>query len=323
MSNFIDIQTACDCCGSFLHKRIATKRGWSIHRCCECGLIFVSPQPTLKQLAKMYDKSRGYFATAEPDLSKTSSNAALYLHELLLKNGVNRGSFLDVGCSTGRLIYHMRNLGWNVTGIDIDSDAIQIALTNKINVQTGELEDSHFQESSFDVVHMGDVLEHVRSPLSTLVKAHSLLRDGGFIIINTPNVECGLALSSLLLSKVFKFPWPHSEAPLHLYEFSVKTLSLSLSRAGFEVRSAKYSGFRSFLYTVGGTGFFDELKARMKQNGKYRVNLQFFQNIPKLAIVSSVILPFHLFGRLYDKVLKTGPQIIIIGRKLSKPVPPN
>jgi SAM-dependent methyltransferase len=272
-------------------------------------------------LAEIYDKSTGYFATAESDLSKTSPNSALYLHEILSKNGLSNGRFLDVGCSTGRLLYHMRNLGWNVAGIDVDPDAIQIAINNKMDVQKGELEDSHFQENSFDAVHMGDVLEHVRSPFNTLVKAHGLLKAGGFIIINTPNVDCGLARSSLLLSKVSKFPWPHSEAPLHLYEFSVKTLASLLSRAGFELTSTEYSGFRSFSYTVGGTGFFDELKASMKQTGKYRVNMHFIQNIPKLAIVSSVILPFHLFGRLYDKALKTGPKIFVVARRVPKNTP--
>lgn len=314
----IQSKSACECCGGLQHIRIASKRGFDIFRCYDCCLIFVSPQPSSGQLARIYTKSSGYFTTACRDLSNTSQSAAISLHELIIANGLKAGSFLDVGCSTGKVIYHLQQLGWQAAGMDINADAVAVALKNNLDVTLGELEQCPYPRESFDVIHMGDVIEHVRSPRRTLLTAHSLLREGGLIVIKTPNADCGFAVSSLLLAKVLRFPWPHSEAPYHLFEFTLKTLSMLLSDTGFKVDRLSYSRNKSFMYTIGATGFFDELKVSMKETGRYRFNWKLIMNIPKLMIVSSILLPFFLWGKVSDRVLHTGPKITLIARRSSK-----
>jgi len=306
----------CECCNSINHDFVSEKRGWKILHCRNCGLFFVNPQPPDDYLAKIYSKSSGYFATAYTDLSKTSPSGAEYLHKLLLAHDMRVGRFLDVGCSTGRLMYHLKNLGWDVAGIDIDADAVKVALKNDLNVTVGRLEKSGYHDETFDVIHMGDVIEHVRSPRQMLLTSNKLLRQGGILIINTPNASCGFAVSSMFLSKIVKFPWPHSEAPYHLYEFSPQTLNTFLISTGFEVISLSCSGSRSFMYTVGGTGFFDELKVSMKRSGAYKINLKFIANIPKLIAISSLLLPFYLYGRISDSIRKIGPKIFLIAQKI-------
>jgi 2-polyprenyl-3-methyl-5-hydroxy-6-metoxy-1,4-benzoquinol methylase len=280
------------------------------------NLELLLTQPPDEYLAKIYSKSSGYFATAYTDLSKTSPSGAEYLHKLLLTHDMRVGRFLDVGCSTGRLMYHLKNLGWDVAGIDIDADAAKVALKNNLNVTVGILEKTGYPAETFDVIHMGDVIEYVRSPRQMLLTANKLLRPGGMLIINTPNASCGFAVSSMFLAKMLRFPWPHSEAPYHLYEFSPETLKTLLTSTGFEVVRLSCAGSRLFMYTVGGTGLFDELKVSMNLSGKYKINLNFIKNIPKLIMVSSLLLPFYVLGRFSDALKKTGPKIFLIARKL-------
>src|SRR4051812_3083915 len=101
----------CECCGSGDHHRVSRKRGYALRRCRDCGVVFVSPQPTTQQLDALYRKESGYFATAQTDLSSVPAASALWLENALLDGGAVKGRFLDVGCANGSLMHAMRGLG--------------------------------------------------------------------------------------------------------------------------------------------------------------------------------------------------------------------
>ncbi len=312
---------SCECCGAEQSIPISEKRGWKIFQCTLCGLFFVCPQPTSQQLANVYKKAAGYFATAESDLSETSPDASLQCHKLLVSTGIKPGRLLDVGCSTGHLIYHLQKWGWQVAGVEINADAADIAKKHNLDVRVGELAEGQYQKGLFDVIFMGDVIEHVKGPRQLLMLSHDLLRENGLLYINTPNAKSGFATASLLLSKLWGFPWPHSEAPYHLYEFSPHALSQLLSSTGYDIVYLRRAGSRSFFYMIGATGFFDELKASMKQAGKYKLNMKLLGKIPTLMLMSCILLPFHIFGGIYDKLSHSGSKIHLIARKVSRPSP--
>ena len=46
----------------------------------------------------------------------------------------------------------------------------------------------HFEEESFDIVVLADVLEHVRSPEMLLREARALVRPTGSILVSIPNI---------------------------------------------------------------------------------------------------------------------------------------
>src|SRR5436309_1158187 len=121
---------ACECCGSRRHARVARKRGYPLRRCADCGVVFVHPQPKAMELEALYRKEAGYFATAQRDLSSVPASSALWLDHVLKNHGVASGRFLDVGCANGALIHAMRGLGWGVSGVDVNTDAVEIARNN-------------------------------------------------------------------------------------------------------------------------------------------------------------------------------------------------
>jgi len=306
---------ACSGCGYNQQRPVGSKRGWALWQCERCGTVCVWPQPTPEQLASIYSCSAGYFATASKDLALTSSSSAWLVDAELRAVGISPGRFLDVGCSTGQLIYHLRALGWSVEGIDVNREAVRTAQENGLDASLCELEDYIGHDGAFDVVYMGDVIEHVRVPLRTLRSAHKLLRGGGVLVARTPNAACSFAKATLVLAKQVHFPWPHSEAPYHLHEFTPMGLGELCDRAGFEVLSVRLTGKTPFLYTLGSTGLFDELKTTMKHSGRYRLNSHLLFSLPKLVGTAALLAPFYVYSRFADRVRATGHAIRLIARR--------
>ncbi len=84
-------------------------------------------------------------------------------------------------------------------------------------------------ENFFDIITMIDFIEHVRAPMSILVKASRLLRPGGRLVILTPNAD---SLSRRLMG----LRWLHYKVE-HLYYFGPRSLTRALRQVGLtEVR---------------------------------------------------------------------------------------
>jgi SAM-dependent methyltransferase len=105
--------------------------------------------------------------------------------------GTNK-TVLEVGCSTGYVsrILTQRN-GCIVDGIEIDPRAAEEARKYCRQVWVGSVEDegllSHIEEW-YDVITLGDVLEHLVDPVGALKRLSRLLRPGGYLLISLPNV---------------------------------------------------------------------------------------------------------------------------------------
>jgi len=305
----------CECCGNATAPETASKRGYALRKCLSCGLFFVWPQPSREELGFLYSRSQGYFCTAATDLAKTSGKSALNLHKLLAERRLGKGMLLDIGCSTGELIFHMKRLGYTVAGCDVSAEAVRIAIDNGLDAKVGDIASLQYQAKSFDIINMGDVLEHVSSPYDTLRTAFFLLKPGGAIVIATPNSNSGFALSTLFLSRITGFPWAHSEAPYHLFEFAPKSILELLGKVGFSASEVMTSGNVSFRYTVGATGYFDDLKRELKSTGQYKIRTSVIPHIAKLFAIAGLLLPFYLFSRIANQMKNRGEVITAIARK--------
>jgi len=84
------------------------------------------------------------------------------------------GSVLDVGCGDGFGIMLMNKVNAikRITGIDVQTEAIQSAITNLKGIDAtilkGEAENIPFPGNSFDSVHCGQTLEHVKDDRKVL-----------------------------------------------------------------------------------------------------------------------------------------------------------
>jgi 2-polyprenyl-6-hydroxyphenyl methylase/3-demethylubiquinone-9 3-methyltransferase len=126
-----------------------------------------------------------------------------YLKKNNLKKSLNGLNILDVGCGGGILCEPLSRLGANVTGIDSNKKAIEVAKEHakmknlKISYINAEL--SELKRCSFDIVTCMEVLEHVDDVGQIISFSNDLLKKNGIFFGSTINKT----LSSYLFAIFF------------------------------------------------------------------------------------------------------------------------
>lgn len=133
---------------------------------------------------------------------------------------------LDFGCGNGEFLLKAREAGWQVVGVDMDSNAVAKACELGLEVYQGSTEIFDAETASFDAITISHVIEHVHEPRELLFTAQRLLRPGGTLYLDTPNIQS-------LGAKIFGPNWRGIESPRHLVIFSIKGLQMLLHRCGF------------------------------------------------------------------------------------------
>lgn len=151
----------------------------------------------------------------------------------------NPGSrLLEIGCGNGSFLAAMRQLGWEVHGLEPDTKAAQVARSKNIPVVEGALDSDTFPESSFDAISLHHVIEHLHNPIEVLEICLRLLRPSGVISIITPNF-------SSRGSKIYKQNWYPLQPPSHLVLFTTQSLVQTMARIGYRDVVAHASFFGS------------------------------------------------------------------------------
>lgn len=141
---------------------------------------------------------------------------------------------LDIGCSTGRFLWRMKSEGWQVAGVEIDREAAgkAIELLGETVVNKA-FEPGLFPAESFDLVTMWNVLEHLPAPLESLREIARLLKRGGWLVVQVPNLDSTEVRFTREMASLL-------DLPRHFYHYEPRTLSAMLSRAGFRVVRVVY-----------------------------------------------------------------------------------
>jgi 2-polyprenyl-3-methyl-5-hydroxy-6-metoxy-1,4-benzoquinol methylase len=202
-------------------------------------LVYVSPVEHRERLAGHGpDGDREQFESAEtPDyhalyLAEAGVKARVYVETLERMEAVTGGTgrLLDIGSYMGLFLQAASRRGWDVRGIEPDHEAWTHATeTLGLDVSLGTLETCPQPEGAFDAVTMLQVLEHVADPRSTLAVVRTLLRPGGVLVVEVPNIDCWPVK---LLGRRHRHFAKH-----HFTFFSPRTLTQLLRESGFDVVS--------------------------------------------------------------------------------------
>lgn len=193
----------CDLCGSSDHTPVITRPdGLSVVACKQCALCYLNPRPTAQNIAKLYNSD--YFEHQVPsaqigytnylgDAARRSQRLEAQSRFATIKKHLSLTGkrCLEVGCATGEFSALLHRLGWQVTGIDISSDAICHAKARfpEIDLKCAEI-GALGQSSEFDLICAFEVIEHVLSPRRFFSEAANSLRPEGFLVLTTPNYGC-------------------------------------------------------------------------------------------------------------------------------------
>jgi len=96
---------------------------------------------------------------------------------------------LDVGCYDGTISKLIMNNDNEVYGVDVSSKGVELAKQKGIKAIVHDVEESlPFPENFFDVVFIGEVIEHVFDTDRFLEEIKRALKVKGYLIITTPNL---------------------------------------------------------------------------------------------------------------------------------------
>lgn len=135
---------------------------------------------------------------------------------------------LDMGCGTGKNVETFNSIG-QAYGVDLSPEAIKFCHRRHLSrIYQEPVEKTHFKASSFDVITLLDVLEHVQDK-KTVKEAYRLLKPDGVLIITVP-----------------AYPWMWSRWDEELFHHRRYTKSSLLSLfPNFKIQKISY--FNSFL----------------------------------------------------------------------------
>lgn len=237
---------------------------WTLYRCQQCGSAYLDPRPTLDTIGLAYSKyfthncgdhgniqnlswfrrikrilANGYlnyrFGTKYHPASSLGILAALIFPSIRVvfeSQGRNlskhsQGRLLDVGCGNGSFLELAQQAGWEVVGVDPDPEAVAVACSRGLDVRQGDISVLDPSKEQFDGITMSHVIEHVHDPRTTLAFCYQLLKPGGWIWLETPNL-------SALGHMCFGASWRGLEPPRHLVLFTRSSLQYLLETAGFQ-----------------------------------------------------------------------------------------
>jgi SAM-dependent methyltransferase len=94
---------------------------------------------------------------------------------------------LDVGCGIGTYVKRFQMYSAQAHGVDIDPEKVEIAQQTLPNISWAPAEELPFEDNSFDVIMLHEVIEHVDDDRQAIHEAVRCLRPGGKVIIFAPN----------------------------------------------------------------------------------------------------------------------------------------
>src|SRR5882757_8075038 len=217
--------SVCPSCGAPSRAPAIEQYGrYRLFECAGCGLQYWEPleMPDARWYEQMYGGRDEKLLPLEP-------GHKYFLTDPLAPRG---GELLDIGCGTGNFLSAAREVGYGVTGIELDRNAARFAkerlgLQNILPLSISEFAEQHKGER-FDVVTFFEVLEHQAAPVEFLQRVSMVLKAKGTIALSVPNRERWMTAPDVL-----DYP------PNHFLRWNVKALKRFLSAHGFEIVSLR------------------------------------------------------------------------------------
>lgn len=249
--------------GQLRDRFFAAPGVWEIRWCRSCELGWLDPRPLPQEISKLYGD---YYTHSLPEervgslrrlrwwirdgvlatwlgYGELASNPlqrgigwALGLFQVVRDpvelsvmglRARSRGRLLDVGCGNGLFLGRMKELGWDVVGLEPDEEAARFAREKwGVRVEICAIHAARLERASIDVISMNHVVEHLSDPVRDLRRVREWLRPGGFVVLTTPNMKS-------IGHRRWREAWKHLDPPRHLFLFSKASLGRVLQAAGF------------------------------------------------------------------------------------------
>lgn len=249
--------SSCPACGSSTIQEALKAKDhtvsneiFAIWECGNCTLRFTQDVPNAATIGPYYQSS-AYVSHSD---TKEGLVNRLYhfVRGITLKSKRNiiqqhtelaKGSLLDIGAGTGAFAYTMQQGNWQVTGLEPDATARQVA-KSKLGLELQAADTIYTLPShQFDAITMWHVLEHVHDLHGYLERFVDILKPNGKVFIAVPNYTSKDAAT-------YKEHWAAYDVPRHLYHFSPKSVEMLAASKGFAVKAFLPMWYDSFYVSM-------------------------------------------------------------------------
>ncbi|MGO4666566.1 glycosyltransferase [Bosea sp. 2RAB26] len=141
--------------------------------------------------------------------------------------------FLDVGCFEGHLLDQLRaTTRWSLDGLELNENAAAVALGKGHTVWRASAEsalDVLDFGRRYDIIFLGQVIEHLTDPRAALIRLGMLLEPNGLLVMTTPNLDSWQI-------RLFGPSWAHWHVPYHRHLFTRRGARNLMDAAELRIR---------------------------------------------------------------------------------------
>jgi SAM-dependent methyltransferase len=184
------------------------EKKYDYRQCVECDSLYCSPMPDDETLALMYGDDYQQFLSIES--CHSGSDGIRQVVEYLKTR--EKGVFFDYACGAGVLLNEVAKIGWEVIGLELNvATAEKYSRLHDVKI-ISDLKDlpAGFRA---DVIHLGDVLEHLTDVNRQFPSILNLLKENGLVIAQGPlEANLNLFFLGVKLTRILRRA-PISEMP--------------------------------------------------------------------------------------------------------------
>ena len=207
------------------------ENGHDGYQCQDCGLIYISPRPDLKNIVNLYDHDSAHVSAQEWIDASTSYGKALKARLTLkfIRSYRSSGDLLEIGPGGGAFLRQAAKF-YRVHAAEINRTQVKYIQALGIDCRQGAFAEV-FKGMTFDVIYHCDVLSHLCYPVAEFRAMRQMLKPGGIVVFETGNYGDVERRYYHLVER-----WQY---PDHLYFFSRRSLSNLASAAGLKIEMTR------------------------------------------------------------------------------------
>ena len=214
--------------------------GYKCRKCDKCTLDYIIFVPDQKLLHDYYNDER-IMKTNHEIWKRSRSGEFKKRFSVINKLNIN-GPVIELGSGPGQFVKYLNDNGLDSFGLDIDeSSVIKAENINGVKVCCTNIEDDELKFPRSGLILMYEIIEHLINPKNIIEKVFSSLKNGGYLIITTPNAAGG---SEILIHPETKGRFLTSALypPYHINAFTVHSLYYLLLDIGFHISEISTPG---------------------------------------------------------------------------------
>ena len=208
---------------------VIKENGYHGKKCVPCNLIFISPRPSLEQIANLYGHDQAHIP-ASSHIAQEYPKRLHALHALgIIKKHLQSGDLLELGSGAGYFLTQAQLQGFTPHGIELNPvQAAFIRDTLKIPCLETPLAPDSFGTKTFDIIYHSDVLSHFYDPIQAMQAMWAQLKPGGYMVFETGNIAD--------INPKYYATFNAMQYPDHLFFFGRNSLVQLLDITGFTLQ---------------------------------------------------------------------------------------